>query len=129
MDIARYLLSLKHYPVNVALMDDDGRTALHAACKRSDALFVKLLIEFTQGSNAIISGANSNTSNHSNSHGNQNSTARSTNTQVVTPQLDLNLKCNKSGWTAFHYAASQGDITTVHLLMEAGIHFLHHILS
>ena len=112
------MLSLKHYPVNVMLMDEEGRTALHAACKRSDAPFVKLLIETTQGSNAITSGANSNTS----SHTSQNSTARSTTTQSST-QLDLNLKCNKSGWTAFHYAASQGDITSVRLLMEAGMHF------
>ena len=127
--MARYLLSLKHYPVNVTLMDEEGRTALHAACKRSDAPFVKLLIETMQSNNAITSGgANSNASNsHTNS---QNSTATSrpitTTTQAqgqtATPQLDLNLKCNKSGWTAFHYAASQGDIASVRLLMEAGMH-------
>ena len=100
-------------------MDDEGRSALHAACKRSDAPFVKLLIEMTQGSNATISGASS----HTNSHTSHNSAARSTTTTATqaTPQLDLNLKCNKSGWTAFHYAASQGDIASVRLLMEAGI--------
>lgn len=85
LSVAKYLLGLKSFPVGLTTMDDDGRTALHVACKKSDSAFVKLLI----GSDRRA-------------------------------QLDVNLKCNKSGWTALHYAASQGDVVSVRALMEAG---------
>ena len=83
--VAKFLLGLKSFPVGLSTMDDDGRTALHVACKKSDSTFVKLLLGCDRRA-----------------------------------QLDVNLKCNKSGWTALHYAASQGDVVSVRALMEAG---------
>ena len=86
LDVVRYLLRLKTFPVNLMAVDDDGRTALHLACKKSDSSFVRVFLE--------------------------SSKRRS--------QVDLNMKCNKTGWTPLHYAAGQGDILSVRQLMDAG---------
>ena len=88
--IAHYLLSLKHYPISLGVTDDDGRTALHLAAKKEDSHMLKLLL-----------------------------TAREESAERKS-QLDINARCGKSGWTILHYAAGQGDVTSVRLLMEVG---------
>ena len=86
LEVVRYLLRLKTFPVNLMAVDDDGRTALHLACKKSDSSFVKVFLESPKRR----------------------------------AQIDLNMKCNKTGGTPLHYAAGQGDILTVRQLMDAG---------
>ena len=90
LSIAKYLLDLHTRPLNLGITDDDGRTILHLAAKREDSAILKLFL-----------------------------IARDESPERRT-QLDINARCSKSGWTALHYAASQGNITSVRLLLEAG---------
>ena len=90
LSIAKYLLDLHTRPLDLGITDDDGRTILHLAAKREDSAILKLFL-----------------------------LARDDSPERRT-QLDINARCSKSGWTALHYAASQGNITSVRLLLEAG---------
>lgn len=90
LEIAQYLLDMKANPINLSITDDNGRTALHLAAKKEDSSMIKLLLSSREG----------------------NSERKL--------QLDINARCGKSGWTPLHYAAGQGDLVSVRLLMEAG---------
>ena len=90
LSIAKYLLDLHTRPLDLGITDDDGRTILHLAAKREDSAILKLFL-----------------------------LARDDSPERRT-QLDINARCSKSGWTALHYAASQGNISSVRLLLEAG---------
>ena len=96
MSIALYLLSLKGQLVNLGLTDEDGRTALHLAAKKEDSAMLKLLLAARDDS------------------------------AERKAQLDINAKCTKSGWTILHYAASQGDVASVRMLMDAGATLVVH---
>jgi Ankyrin repeats (3 copies) len=90
LSIAKYLLDLHTRPLDLGITDDDGRTILHLAAKREDSAILKLFLLARDDSPERRN------------------------------QLDINARCSKSGWTALHYAASQGNITSVRLLLEAG---------
>jgi hypothetical protein len=94
--IARYLIGLRNHSVNLGITDNDGRTALHLAAKKEDSAMLKLLLS-----------------------------ARDESAEKKS-QLDINSRCTKSGWTPLHYAAGQGDVPAVRLLMEAGASLLVH---
>jgi Ankyrin repeats (3 copies) len=87
---AQYLLELRSDLIDLGIRDEDGRTALHLAAKKEDNAFLKLLLSAREE------------------------------TIERRAQLDINARCGKSGWTVLHYAAGQGDITAVRLLMKAG---------
>ena len=87
---AQYLLELRSDLIDLGIRDEDGRTALHLAAKKEDNAFLKLLLSARED------------------------------TIERRAQLDINARCGKSGWTVLHYAAGQGDITAVRLLMKAG---------
>ena len=87
---AQYLLGLRSDSIDLGIKDEDGRTALHLAAKKEDNALLKLLLS-----------------------------AREETIERKT-QIDINARCTKSGWTVLHYAAGQGDITAVRLLMKAG---------
>jgi hypothetical protein len=97
--IAKYIIGLRYYSVDLGMVDDDGRTALHLAAKKEDISMLKMLL-----------------------------LARDENTEKRS-QLDINAKCTKSGWTPLHYAAGQGDVSAVRLLMEAGASLLVHAVT
>ena len=97
--IAQYLLGIQKYPINLSVTDDDGRTALHLAAKKEDSTMLKLFLSAREESHERKS------------------------------QLDINARCGKSGWTFLHYAAGQGDIASVRLLMEAGATLVVHATS
>lgn len=99
LSVAKYLLNLKNHSVSLGIVDDDGRTALHLAAKKEDSKMLSLLL-----------------------------TTRDQSTDRKM-QLDINRKCNKSGWTPLHYAAGQGDLSAVKLLMDAGASLLVHAVS
>ena len=87
---AQYLLGLRSDLIDLGIKDEDGRTALHLAAKKEDNALLKLLLS-----------------------------AREETIERKT-QVDINARCAKSGWTVLHYAAGQGDIIAVRLLMKAG---------
>lgn len=97
--IAKYIIGLRNHCVDLGMVDDDGRTALHLAAKKEDISMLKMLL-----------------------------LARDENAEKRS-QLDINAKCTKSGWTPLHYAAGQGDVSAVHLLMEAGASLLVHAIT
>ena len=96
--VAEYLLGLKNHPISLNVRDDDGRTALHLAAKKEDSHMLKLLLSVRDQS------------------------------AERKAQLDINARCGKSGWTFLHYAAGQGDVSAVRLLIEAGAIVVVHAL-
>ena len=96
--VAQYLLGLKSHPISLSVRDDDGRTALHLAAKKEDSHMLKLLLAAREES------------------------------VERKAQLDINARCGKSGWTFLHYAAGQGDVSAVKLLIEAGAIVVVHAL-
>ena len=96
--VAQYLLGLKSHPISLSVRDDDGRTALHLAAKKEDSHMLKLLLAAREES------------------------------AERRAQLDINARCGKSGWTFLHYAAGQGDVSAVKLLIEAGAIVVVHAL-
>jgi Ankyrin repeats (3 copies) len=96
LEVARYLLGLKNNMINLNVTDDDGRTALHLAAKKEDSAILGVLLAARD----------------------ESSERRA--------QLDINSRCGKSGWTILHYAAGQGDVTAVRMLMTAGAALVVH---
>lgn len=96
LEVARFLLGLKNNMVNLNVTDDDGRTALHLAAKKEDSAILGVLLAAREES------------------------------AERRAQLDINCRCGKSGWTILHYAAGQGDVTAVRLLMNAGAGLVVH---
>jgi Ankyrin repeats (3 copies) len=96
LEVARYLLGLKNNMINLNVTDDDGRTALHLAAKKEDSAILGVLLAARDESSERKA------------------------------QLDINSRCGKSGWTILHYAAGQGDVTAVRMLMNAGATLVVH---
>lgn len=88
--IAKYLLSLRSPPIDLSLLDEQGRTVLHVAALFGDSSLIELLLE-------------------------QRSEQEKKNQSI-----DINVKCLSQGWTPLHYAASNGAISTVQLLIKLG---------
>lgn len=90
LSIAKYLLSIRSPSIDLSLLDENGRTVLHLAALYGDLNLMELLVE--------------------------QRSEQEKKSQII----DINVKCLNQGWTPLHYAASNGVITTVQLLIKLG---------
>lgn len=90
LSIAKYLLSLRSPTIDLSLLDEHGRTVLHIAALFGDSTLIELLLE------------------------------QKSEQEKKNQNIDINAKCLSQGWTPLHYAASNGAIPTVQLLIKIG---------
>jgi hypothetical protein len=92
LELAKYLLALRSPGIDLGLVDEEGRTAVHVAAIKDDASLIELLTGLHKGDSSDRKG-------------------------VMT---DINARCLESGWTPLHYAAVNGMTGACKVLVKAG---------